>query len=435
MPFTTTNYKILIASPSDVNAERQIIKNSIFEWNMLNSEHHSISFVPVMWELNVVPDLGDRTQEIINEQIVDNCDFLIGFFWNRLGCPTGKENSGTVEEINKIIKNGKRAIIYFYNKHANPNSIDLAQLSKLRAFKNDLYSKGVVGSIDNELELSTTITNHLNSIARSLPKSTSIAVDKENNILPKKDNLNIDKVVNSTIQDNENYNDIENFNSSTSFFNYRLGKAFPGVRGLQWFNNPVECVERLSILLKKPLRHTHLAPIWWFRGSSCNSIEDFQVISNDKIILDSKECKIRRVATFNSNDYYRSFLYVEFHPEEQIGIYPKLTTSQIKESLSIFGYASEEYAVFQNNIIKRTEYDDGAAIINNKIVDIDKAEIRIRYLTPYNIIICAQFNPFNSSEGDKLTEKYLIGILNENKTLENLIEESRYLPKYTPIQP
>lgn len=47
--------------------------------------------------------------------------------------------------------------------------------------------------------------------------------------------------------------DIDDFESPNSFFDYRFGKAFPGVRGVKEFGDPKECVDRLEILLRKPL--------------------------------------------------------------------------------------------------------------------------------------------------------------------------------------
>lgn len=38
-----------------------------------------------------------------------------------------------------------------------------------------------------------------------------------------------------------------------SLFDYRVGKGFPGLRGVKEFNNPKECVDRLEILLRNPL--------------------------------------------------------------------------------------------------------------------------------------------------------------------------------------
>ena len=66
----------------------------------------------------------------------------------------------------------------------------------------------------------------------------------------------------------EESNDIDLFDSSTLFFDYRFGKAFPGIRGVKEFTDSKECVDRLQILLKKPLNGKKLGgPIWWIRGS------------------------------------------------------------------------------------------------------------------------------------------------------------------------
>ncbi len=40
--------------------------------------------------------------------------------------------------------------------------------------------------------------------------------------------------------------------SSTQFFSERFAKAFPGVRGIQWFRNPAESIRRLEIFFTKP---------------------------------------------------------------------------------------------------------------------------------------------------------------------------------------
>ncbi len=56
---------------------------------------------------------GDRPQGIINNQVVRNCDMLIGAFWTRLGSPTGVEESGTVEEIKWFLKQQKPVMLYY----------------------------------------------------------------------------------------------------------------------------------------------------------------------------------------------------------------------------------------------------------------------------------------------------------------------------------
>jgi hypothetical protein len=56
--------------------------------------------------------------------------------------------------------------------------------------------------------------------------------------------------------------------SSTVFFSIRFAKAFPGVRGIQWFRNPIEAVKRLEIFFTSPLVFRDGHPIWWWRSGN-----------------------------------------------------------------------------------------------------------------------------------------------------------------------
>ena len=115
----------------------------------------------------------------------------------------------------------------------------------------------------------------------------------------------------------EESNDIDSFDASTPFFSYRFGKAFPGVRGIKEFTNPKECVDRLQILLKKPLSGKNLrGPIWWFRGGSNLDINNFERISDDKFLMDCDEIKVKRIVVYAAGEYYKKFVYVEAYPEE-----------------------------------------------------------------------------------------------------------------------
>jgi hypothetical protein len=67
---------------------------------------------------------------------------------------------------------------------------------------------------------------------------------------------------------------------STVFLWERLTDAFPGQRGICWYNDPKVIVDRLQIALRDPLRFemeptaygVMVDPIWWFRdGASPNS--------------------------------------------------------------------------------------------------------------------------------------------------------------------
>ena len=166
-----TVYHVLIASPTDVNRERHIIREAIYEWNAVQSKQLGVVILPVMWEVDVYPDIGARPQEIINKQIIDESDILIGLFWSKIGTQTDNSLSGTVEEIESFIKNKKPAMIYFSDRNL-PNNVDIGQLTALRGFKEFCKSQGVIGTYKNEEELKENFIRHITQlILKLLPKN------------------------------------------------------------------------------------------------------------------------------------------------------------------------------------------------------------------------------------------------------------------------
>ncbi|HEX4117404.1 MAG TPA: hypothetical protein VHX99_01265, partial [Rhizomicrobium sp.] len=97
MTYQATVINVMIASPNDVASERRLIKEVVQEWNAIHAQHRGLVLMPLGWETHSSPELGERPQGIINKQILKDCDLLIAVFWTRLGSPTGKSESGTVE--------------------------------------------------------------------------------------------------------------------------------------------------------------------------------------------------------------------------------------------------------------------------------------------------------------------------------------------------
>ena len=62
-------------------------------------------------------------------------DILVGIFWKRIGTPTKREKSRTVEEIYTAIDNVKKRYLLFKTTPLeNLNLIDLEQLDKINLF-------------------------------------------------------------------------------------------------------------------------------------------------------------------------------------------------------------------------------------------------------------------------------------------------------------
>ena len=146
MSYSATVYKVMIASPSDVSAERSIVRELLSEWNVVHADSKKAVLLPIGWETHSVPEMGGRPQEIINKQILKDCDLLVGVFWTRIGTATGEYASGTVEEIEEHIKTGKPTMLYFSSAPVVPESIDAEQFRALGEFKKSCQSRGLYES-------------------------------------------------------------------------------------------------------------------------------------------------------------------------------------------------------------------------------------------------------------------------------------------------
>jgi hypothetical protein len=135
----------------------------------------------------------------------------------------------------------------------------------------------------------------------------------------------------------------------------------------------------------------------------------------------------------NPRGYYQCFVYIEANPMEHSGLYD-WKDGEIQDQTEKQGYCYEEFGVYQRKfLIRRSEYDDGAANINGKIVDLDwrATESRIRYLSPYNLVIAAFQNPLNNSAFDEIFEQIMNDILMGKASIEDLSQAVLDLPRRT----
>ncbi|MDC7125212.1 MAG: hypothetical protein PQJ46_06585 [Spirochaetales bacterium] len=167
MSYSATIYRVLIASPGDVEKERNQISNVISDWNCINSENSKIALLPVRWETHAKPGAG-RAQELINDQLVKNSDILIGVFWKRIGSPTGAHASGTIEEIEEFLKEKKPVLLYF-SKKAIPSDCDLDQLKMLRDFKESMKERCLFFEYEDIIELKDHLNRHISLQINDMP--------------------------------------------------------------------------------------------------------------------------------------------------------------------------------------------------------------------------------------------------------------------------
>ena len=113
--------KIFLASPSDVPTERRHVGKVIEEINRTVAANKGI-VLEVVSSANAFPSYGKDGQAILNEQIgkMQEYELFIGIMWNRIGTPTPRAKSGTVEEFGRAVKalvrKGKPQVWFYFRE-------------------------------------------------------------------------------------------------------------------------------------------------------------------------------------------------------------------------------------------------------------------------------------------------------------------------------
>ena len=151
--FDSKTIKVLISAPGDTGDEVEAIKNALHGLNSSRAERDGVVVLPQHWKSDAVPMMGPGgAQGIINEQIVDTADIVVALFDSRLGQATANAVSGTAEEIDRAITQGKFVHAWFSNEDL-PRNADLDQVARLREFREDLGKRGLLGEYADPQDL------------------------------------------------------------------------------------------------------------------------------------------------------------------------------------------------------------------------------------------------------------------------------------------
>lgn len=138
MPKSTTTYSMLVSCPSDVVGFLPLIEDAVASFNRTFGNQNNVSIEVLHWSKNTYSNMSSDSsgQDEIDEQIVNDSDFLVAIFWTRYGTPTKKDDSGTVGEIKKMMKNNKPVLLLFLDEPISPSEIDdVEQLKKVLEYK------------------------------------------------------------------------------------------------------------------------------------------------------------------------------------------------------------------------------------------------------------------------------------------------------------
>jgi tetratricopeptide (TPR) repeat protein len=143
----TRTYHVFVASPGDVSAERQAVRDYFADYNRSIAEPRGFRFEVLDWENYSVAGAG-RPQELITRQVLEryrsSLALVIGILAQRFGSPSGTHESGTEEEFEWALANvrsGFPELTWFFRDvlelkldPGNPAE-GLAQWQRVQAFR------------------------------------------------------------------------------------------------------------------------------------------------------------------------------------------------------------------------------------------------------------------------------------------------------------
>ncbi|MHB1044212.1 MAG: DUF4062 domain-containing protein, partial [Eubacteriales bacterium] len=143
--------RVFIASPSDVQAEREMVKRSIDNLSRRLESLRSMSLIPVSWE-EFAPIASASPDRVFQHRIISRlepCNLFIGILYKRYGTAIDQLNglSGTEVEFDSALENRDRIKIMTYFRDqglttaADPEVI--SQLNKVNLLKKRLVKAGL----------------------------------------------------------------------------------------------------------------------------------------------------------------------------------------------------------------------------------------------------------------------------------------------------
>lgn len=184
-----TVYDYLISCPSDIKDEMEIIKRIVEKHNSSIAYEYDYSIRIKHWSIDTYPELENHPQSIINSQLVDSCDGVIAIFWTRFGTPTTKYNSGTEEEIERLLNQHRPILLYFSDLSIKPSVLkeNLEQYNRVQSFREKYKDKGIYFTYSSLDEFEIMFERHLQlHCKRYINKADNIILNSNNNLVSKK---------------------------------------------------------------------------------------------------------------------------------------------------------------------------------------------------------------------------------------------------------
>lgn len=168
--------RIVVASPSDVQPERDVMPSVIDEVNRVVAADRGLHLELWRWETDTHPGFHPEGPQGLIDPILNitDCDVLIGIFWKRFGTPTADGQTGTEHEFNMAYKTWQeksrpQILVYFNQKPYAPKSkAEAEQWGQVLDFRDRFPKEGLWWPYEGEAQFEKLARNHLINYIRNL---------------------------------------------------------------------------------------------------------------------------------------------------------------------------------------------------------------------------------------------------------------------------
>ena len=168
--------RVVVASPSDVQIERDLLPDVLDELNHGIGELSNLYFELYRWETEAYPGFHPHGPQGLIDSVlrIEECDILIVIFWKRFGTLVEDGQTGTEHEFriayNAWEKKGRPQIMVYFNKklYRINTSSEMHQLEALLNFKNNFPKKGLWWDYEGADEFKDLVRKHLTQFVKYL---------------------------------------------------------------------------------------------------------------------------------------------------------------------------------------------------------------------------------------------------------------------------
>jgi len=117
------------------------------------------------WTKDSYSESGGKPQNLLNKQFVVDCDLTIALFWTRFGTPTDDWGSGTEEEIEIMLENGKQVFVGFSDISIPPSNLTddekVKEYQRVQEFRKRYQDRGIYFVYSSIEDLKRIFSAHL----------------------------------------------------------------------------------------------------------------------------------------------------------------------------------------------------------------------------------------------------------------------------------